>query len=205
MCAGNELFYARCLFLIYISSKCFDQLHGHCQPVPGPLHYRPPLHVLHPGRRHLPRGGCQVWHCSPAGISSVTEGKILSQYLASQKGTTWNNCQQIKIRTGSLFRDTLLLLTWSAWTPRRGRQSRRSRGLGLGLQGSDKAYRGVYSWLYITLCRGLQRCLYSWQHTPLTLSVQGLSLGWQALKLSPDKVICHCRMATAFAVYVNLS
>ena len=69
-----------------------------------------------------------------------------------------------------VFRDILLLSTWLAWTPRRGRRSRRSRGL------------------YFRVCRGLLRHpgvdIHDYTH-PCALA--GACWGWQVSKLNPDQ------------------
>ena len=80
-----------------------------------------------------------------------------------------------------VFRDILLLSTWLAWTPRRGRRSRRSRGLYFRvcrLQRLVEAPRGGYSWLYTPLC-----------------TCRGL-LGLASFKTKPWPAINHCWMAT---------
>ena len=134
-------------------------------------------------------------------VFCLSEEKILSQTElteASEKGIKLNHSRQSKIKKGLLFRDTLLLSTWLAWTPRRGRRSKRSRVWGLlgcrflnleYIQPCAEACRGVY------ILDNIHPC---------ALSVQGLALAgkyWNWVLMSH----CHCWMATVFAVYVNCS
>ena len=114
------------------------------QPVPGPLHHRPALPVLHPCPCHVPRCSCQVGHRSVAGDSNV--GIFTTKEDISTKDTQIPQtkcCSPIII----LLRGISLLSTWSGWTPRRGRRPRKSRrwdyrGL-LGLASSGTNFKST--------------------------------------------------------------